>query len=659
MSRISRVERWSEQNQRYLTAELARLRRVLETRAAPAVDGSESARSAREEPADPPVEMEAPPALESLRQIFGLSPFERDLLLLCAGSSSIPASPRRSPPGGKGGEPDLRVALAALPGAHWSALWPAAPLRRWRMVELESGGSLTAGRLRIDERILHYLVGVQHLDDRLAGWIEPLGPQPEPVPSLVRIADEVVALWSGASEEERPLPAVQLCGDPGGARSIATTVARRLRLDVAALAASTVPTATAELDALIRLWQRESTLGGVVLFVDRHGREGEDGARDAAIERLVERVRGPLLVAGTERRRARYRTLVTFDVPPPTSAEQRDLWQRALGRAAVVLDGQVESLVAQFDLTPAAIAAAGARVRGTGEEDEGEVLLRRLWRACRAQARPRLDDLAQRLRPGAGWDDLVLPPSQERALREIPRHVRHRRTVLQSWGFERKSARGLGINALFAGPSGTGKTLAAEVLAGELDLDLYRIDLSAVVSKYIGETEKNLSRVFDAAEAGGAVLLFDEADALFGRRSEVRDSHDRYANIEVSYLLQRMESYRGLSILTTNLKDALDPAFLRRLRFIVQFPFPDAALRAEIWRRIFPEETPTEDLDPETLARLNVAGGNIRNIALSAAFLAADEGTPVRMAHLLQAARTEYAKIEKSLSDAEIRGWPR
>jgi SpoVK/Ycf46/Vps4 family AAA+-type ATPase len=218
--------------------------------------------------------------------------------------------------------------------------------------------------------------------------------------------------------------------------------------------------------------------------------------------------------------------------------------------------------------------------------------------------------------------------------------------------------RGLGISALLAGASGTGKTMAAEVLAGELRLDLYRIDLSSVVSKYIGETEKNLRRVFDAAEAGGAILLFDEADALFGKRSEVKDSHDRYANIEVSYLLQRMEEYRGLAILTTNMKNGLDTAFLRRIRFVVQFPFPDSAQRAEIWRRIFPSGTPTEGIDPLKLSRLNVAGGNIRNVAINAAFLAADAGEPVRMGHLLRAARTEYAKLEKPLTDAEIGGWP-
>jgi SpoVK/Ycf46/Vps4 family AAA+-type ATPase len=223
--------------------------------------------------------------------------------------------------------------------------------------------------------------------------------------------------------------------------------------------------------------------------------------------------------------------------------------------------------------------------------------------------------------------------------------------------FGSKSKRGLGISALFAGGSGTGKTLAADVLAQALKLDLYRIDLSAVVSKYIGETEKNLGRVFDAAEMGGVILLFDEADALFGKRSDVKDSHDRYANMEVAYLLQRMETYPGLAILTTNLKNSIDQAFLRRIRFIVQFPFPDANQRAEIWRRVFPARMPKEGVDEVKLAKLSVAGGNIRNIALNAAFIAAQARESVRMEHILQAAKNEYAKMERPLTDTEVKGW--
>jgi SpoVK/Ycf46/Vps4 family AAA+-type ATPase len=228
--------------------------------------------------------------------------------------------------------------------------------------------------------------------------------------------------------------------------------------------------------------------------------------------------------------------------------------------------------------------------------------------------------------------------------------------VYERWGFGEKSSRGLGVTALFVGESGTGKTLAAEVLAADLALDLYRIDLAATVSKYIGETEKNLRRVFEAAEASGAVLLFDEADALFGKRGDVKDSVDRYANLEVAYLLQRMESYRGLAILTTNLRSSVDRAFLRRLRFVVQFPFPDAEQRAGIWGRSFPAAAPVDGIVPERLAQLTVSGGSIRSIALSAAFAAAEEGTPITPAHVLRAAQVDYAKSERALTDAETEG---
>ena len=268
-----------------------------------------------------------------------------------------------------------------------------------------------------------------------------------------------------------------------------------------------------------------------------------------------------------------------------------------------------------------------------------------------------MDDLARRIESRAGWDDLVVPEPQRRILEDLVACVRYRTRVYDDWGFATRDCRGLGVTALFCGVSGTGKTLAAEVIANELELDLYRIDLSGVVSKYIGETEANLRRIFDAAEDGGSILLFDEADALFGKRSEVKDSHDRYANIEVSYLLQRMEAYRGVAILTTNAREALDAAFLRRIRFAVQFPFPGPAERLEIWRRIFPDALPRTGIDAEKLARPAIAGGNIRNIAVNAAFGAARDGSPLTMRHLLDAARAEFGKIEKTLSGAETEGW--
>jgi SpoVK/Ycf46/Vps4 family AAA+-type ATPase len=426
--------------------------------------------------------------------------------------------------------------------------------------------------------------------------------------------------------------------------------------------ASILPPNPHELNHLIQRWFREALLTNSALLLNCDEVNQADPVREFAISQFIENLNSPLIVSTQERQHPRQRPLITFDVPHLTHSEQLAIWKSNLGTAAAELNGQVEALASQFNLSTPAIVAACLKVKGEmGRGEEGETsesqIQNQLWDICRTMARPRLDDLAQRIESTATWEDLVLPEQQRQTLKDIRAHVQQRAKVYQNWGFAGKGGRGLGISALFSGASGTGKTMAAEVLAQELRLDLYRIDLSAVVSKYIGETEKNLRRIFDAAETGGAILLFDEADALFGKRTEVKDSHDRHANVEVSYLLQRMEAYQGLAILTTNLKGSLDQAFLRRIRFVVPFPFPDAKARAEIWQRIFPSRTPTQGLDVNLLGKLNVAGGNIRNIALNAAFLAAEAGEAVMMKHIVQAAKSEYLKLERSLSDTEIRGW--
>jgi hypothetical protein len=654
------ITSWHEANQHYLMVALDVVRAALERHAAhtqdtPEPEGRDEPTRALQEAADA---MPAPPALETLSETFGLTPFERDLLLLCAGMeldstlATLCAAAQGAP---RLAYPTFGLAVAALPGAHWSAMTPAAPLRYWRLVEVGTGDTLTTSPLRVDERVLHYLAGVTYLDERLRGLVEPLGVSGKLPLSHRALVHKISGLWSrveGASAG----PVIQLCGEEdAGKHAVAAAASATLGLQLYAIRASDIPAAVDEREALARLWEREAVLSGSALLVNCQDLDGADSLRP--VLSLLERLQGMLLVTAREPLRARKRPLIRLDVNKPSASEQYSLWQDALGPLAPELNGQIVALTTQFNLGTQGIRAASAEVlEGLSqgwEEAPGAVL----WEACRAQSRPRLDDLAQRIEPAAAWDELVLPELQRQILREIAVHVRQRSKVYETWGYTTKGTRGLGISALFAGASGTGKTMAAEALAGELRLDLYRIDLSQVVSKYIGETEKNLRRVFDAAEEGGAILLFDEADALFGKRSEVKDSHDRYANIEVSYLLQRMEAYRGLAVLTTNMKNALDQAFLRRIRFAVQFPFPGAAQRAEIWRRIFPAETPTEDLKVDKLARLNVAGGNIRNIALNAAFLAAEAGEPVGMTHLLRAARSEYSKLEKPLTEAEIGGW--
>jgi SpoVK/Ycf46/Vps4 family AAA+-type ATPase len=279
-----------------------------------------------------------------------------------------------------------------------------------------------------------------------------------------------------------------------------------------------------------------------------------------------------------------------------------------------------------------------------------------VYEAARERSGSDMGNLARKVRGSHGWDDIVLPAEPLEQLREICRRVTLRHRVLSEWGFGRKLSGGKGVNALFHGPSGTGKTMAAEVIARELELDLYKIDLAGVVSKYIGETEKNLDRIFSAAENANVILLFDEADALFGKRSEVRDSHDRYANLEISYLLQKMEQYEGLSILATNLRKNLDDAFIRRLSFTVLFPFPDDASRGRIWEGIWPKETPLgTDVDHGWLAsRFLLSGGNIRNAAVAAAYLAAQEETPVAMTHILHAIQSEFLKMGKTLTASEL-----
>ena len=602
-------------------------------------------------------------AIDTLTDLFGLSSFERNILLLCAGmelDSSFAKLVYSLNENNALSGPTFSLALSSLPDAHWSALMYNAPLRYWRLIKIDDGRLLTDNQIRIDEKILHYLTGIKHIDEQLSGFIESFLPVKEIVSSHSLYADKIIQSWS-QKNEAGTLPLIQLCGpDKSGKKSIAYSACTRLGLNIYSFSAIFIPSIINEINDFARLWEREAILSASILYLDCDNLTDPGDTFLQNINYFCEFIRSGLIISSPQNILKLQRPSVVLNVNKPTSQEQHNLWKKFLGTKAKDLDGRLNSIVTQFDLSTDVIQSAASEVirkyEGNGkdkimqDEDQEKIL----WKTCCTYSSPKLLELVQRIEPLAVWDDLVLPEQQKSTLKEIAMHVRQRAKVYGEWGFAAKSSRGLGISVLFAGESGTGKTMASEVLANELQLDLYRIDLSQVVNKYIGETEKNLKQIFDAAEEGGAILLFDEADALFGKRSEVKDSHDRYANIEVSYLLQRMEGYRGLAILTTNMKNAMDKAFMRRIRFCVQFPFPDITMRKEIWQKIIPSKTPTENLDMNELARFNIAGGNIRNIALNAAFIAADSGGPLKMSHIVTAAKSEYSKLEKPISNVEV-----
>lgn len=653
---------WQQTNKEYLIARLEYIRQLLKYTTSHAGEPAVVAPEHHDLPSD--AAHDPTMALETLNTLFGLTSFESDLLVLCAGIeldsefSELCAAAHGDP---SRPYPTFSLALALFPNAYWEALTPHAALRYWRLIEVEEGSApLTQRPLRIDERILHYLLGTSYLDTRLEGIFRQVPVASSLDTSHQQLAEQLMAVWVNSDQQ---IPIIQVCGNELQSKlQIASAASALIGYSLCSLSARMLSTSLQELHSMLHLWEREALLSKRILFLHCDTLDTADPGRSAMLTQVIERYEGMLIVSCLERPLTLTRPHLVFDVQKPTLAEQQATWHEVLDKMGIAEHEQIQRLTSYFHLNSNMIRSIAASIPDTHKgiayqpATTLQMIDAELWNLCRQQARPHLDHLAQFVEPKASWDDLVLPELQTELLHEIAIQVRQRSQVYDTWGFREKSSHGLGINALFFGASGVGKTMAAEVLARELQLDLYRVDLSAVVSKYIGETEKNLRQIFDAAEESSVILLFDEADALFGKRSDIKDSHDRYANIEVSYLLQRMESYSGLAILTTNMKDSLDTAFLRRIRFLVQFPFPDAAQRASIWQRIFPPAVPTEGLDIEKLAQLTLAGGTIRTIALNAAFLAADAGEPVRMSHILRAARHEYAKLEKPLTP-ETRGW--
>lgn len=606
--------------------------------------------------AAPVAENDNPPALMLLQKILGLSDFERNVLLLCAAMEfdtrigALCARAQREP---ARAFPTFALAMTLFEDPAWDALSPERPLRYWRLVEIIQPGAqpLIGSALKADERIVSYLKGANYLDDRLAPFLRRGGAiAAELPPSQQQLVAAICARLRSA--DAAGIPLVQLFGSDGASKlQIASHAAAELGLDLYRLDAESIPASLADQETFLRLWQRETALLRLALYVDADEVD-RISAQGSQAQRLLARLDGVCFLALREPWPGAARATLSIDVAKPTPAEQKAAWRDALGAEAAE-HAQRPATHFSFDV---------ATVRGIADEalaaakSGGGSLAEALWRLSVAHARPTLDQLAQRIDVKARWDDLKLPAAEKSTLRQIVDQVEHRDVVYDDWGFRARMNRGLGVSVLFAGASGTGKTMAAEVIASELDLPLYHVDLSTVVNKYIGETEKNLRRLFDAAEDGGGILCCDECESLFlARGAKANEEIARHENRQTDYLLQRLESFRGLAILTTNMKSAIDSAFLRRLRFVVNFPYPGAVERAAIWRDVFPPGVHTDALDLARLARFNLSGGSILNVALGAAFLAAGAGAPVTMPLVLEAVRGEMRKLERPINEADFR----
>lgn len=553
----------------------------------------------------------APSPLLTLSRRFALSALDVDLLALVAAPELglDAAAALAAHPLAIDGLATAALGAELLGPDALGALAPGATLRASALIAARPGAGFAGRPLHIPEAVATALAGAAAPDQRLGAALQPCPPGEADTAAGARLADALLRARSLT-----PAPILHLdTDDLAQAMALAGAAARRLGLGLALLQPALLPQ-TSDCDAVVRALGRDAILLATMVLLP--------ASAEGCL--LADRLHGPFLLWG-KAPAPTARPLATLALDPPASL-------------------------------PLAASRDAAAAHAVGFATDLPALLRR-------RAAQQLDDLAQRIEPQARWADLVLPPGPLAQLHQLAAYHRHRQLVLDDWGFRARSRRGLALTALFSGPSGTGKTMAAEILARALGaedgaLALYRVDLGALISKYIGETQKNIGRVFDIAEQSGAMLLFDEGEAIFTRRSrEVKDSNDRHANAETSYLLQRLENYTGVAIVTTNLRATVDDAFLRRFRAVIEFPFPDASQRARIWASVLPAALPRQGIDFAVLARLAISGGFIRAIALSAAWLAAETGGPLTMQHLEQAARQEYGKLGKSVAEAELRGF--
>lgn len=560
--------------------------------------------------------------------------------------------------------------------AHRARFSAEAPLIHNLLISLSAdsrqpNAPLLSQSLKLDEQAVRWLLGEAGLDCRLKPFCRCI----EPDISLERLyLDKTVKAALSTLMQEARINHAELKlyfhGRPGtGKRSIAEALARQNGSRLLSVDLRGALRSTECFEHICKRLRREAWFQHAMVFMENLDtlNADEHACQLQCLREYIEDYPGTIILSGMDPEwvvRNGLSSIITVPVGLPDYSDRRAFWRDRFEKTDLT-DADIDVLAQHFRLSPGQIAAAcrAAHVqaywntasRNASATANSKTTLRDLMQAARAQSGHMLSKLARKVNLNYRLEDLILPEDQRSQLEDICVQFTHRHIVYGTWGFGCKLSLGRGLNALFAGPPGTGKTMAAEVIANELGLDLYKIDLSQIVSKYIGETEKNLDRIFAAAEDANAILFFDEADALFGKRSEVRDAHDRYANIEVGYLLQKMEEYEGIAVLATNLRGHLDDAFVRRLQFIVEFPFPDEHYRRLIWEGMFPKEAPLgEDVDFNLLAsEIKLAGGNIRNIGLAAAFYAASDGGVIRMPHLLNATRREHQKLGRAWSDVK------
>ncbi len=600
--------------------------------------------------------------LAALTAACGLSPLEEGVVRLCLAAETRPGVERLiayAQDDVSRRRPRVELGLRLLADDPLAALGlfdEQLPLRRHRIVELldDPGQPLTplpSKALVLDDRVLRFLLGGDGIDAAIAGSVRLQSAAAAPPAATPEIS--TVARHPATALEP---PVVALQGpDPGRLRDAALCIAAGSGLGGVLEFEPGRLRDVAGAEAVSRAG-REAALQRAALLIGLDA--AETPVRDQVLA-LIGGTAAPLTLLASEGGGIAFAGPL-LHVPGLDHEARLDRWRAAVADVNCSADAaELDALAGKFRLGADAIASAvrTALGRAIARDPSAPVISREdLYAGARAQSAPILGTLASKIAPHYVWDDIVLEDDPLEQLREFCGMIEHRHLVYDTWGFDKKLAMGKGVIALFAGQSGTGKTMAADVIAGQLGLDLYKIDLSGVVSKYIGETEKNIGAIFRDAESSNAILFFDEADALFGKRSEVRDAHDRYANIETAYLLQRMEEYSGAVVLSTNLKMNLDEAFLRRMHFVIDFPMPEEPYRLRIWQSTIPPQLPlAADIDLPFLARqFKISGGNIRNIVLAGAFLAAQEGGPLGMRHLIRATRREFQKLGRMVTEAEF-----